>query len=221
MKKLFIIDGNSLMNRAFYALPVLANKDGIFLNAVFGFVNCVIKLIAENKPDYFVVAFDHARKTFRNDIFDGYKANRKATPDELRSQFPIVKEVLQAMNITCIECGGIEADDIIGTITRKSSCENIIITGDKDSLQLINATTKVWLTQRGITDVKEVNIENIYQYYNLTPSQIIDYKALAGDTSDNIPGVLGIGEKTAISLINSYGGISGIYTKNKGKTSRW
>lgn len=219
-KKLFIIDGNSLMNRAFYALPLLANKDGIFSNAVFGFVNCVIKLITESRPDYFVVAFDHARKTFRNDIYDGYKANRKATPEELRSQFPIVKEMLQAMNITCIEQGGIEADDIIGTITRKSSCENIVITGDRDSLQLINATTKVWLTQRGITDVKEVNLDNIYEYYMLTPSQIIDYKALAGDTSDNIPGVLGIGEKTAISLINSYGGISGIYSNIDALTPR-
>ena len=217
MKKLLIIDGNSLMNRAFYALPALANN-GVFSNAVFGFVNCVIKLITENKPDYMLVAFDHARKTFRNDIFDGYKATRKEMPSELRSQFPILKELLSAMDIMCIEKAGIEADDIIGTVINKSNCENIIITGDKDSLQLVNETTKVWLTQRGITDVKEVNINNIQEVYSLTPSQIVDYKSLAGDSSDNIPGVVGIGEKTAISLLNSYGSINGIY-KNLDKLS--
>lgn len=211
MKKLFIIDGNSLINRAFYALPALSNN-GVYSNAVFGFVNCLTKLITENKPDYIVVAFDHARKTFRNDMFEGYKAGRKETPLELRSQFPLLKEVLSAMNITCIEKGGIEADDIIGTITKKSNCDNVIITGDRDSLQLIDKNTKVWLTVKGITNVTEVSLENIEELYCLTPSQIIDFKALAGDSSDNIPGVSGIGDKTAISLIKQFGDVNGIYS---------
>lgn len=210
MKKLFIIDGNSLINRAFYALPLLSNG-GVFSNAVFGFVNCLLKLIVDDKPDYLVVAFDHARKTFRNEIFSDYKGNRKGTPEELKSQFPLLKEILQEMHITCIEKEGIEADDIIGTITKKSDVQNIIITGDRDSLQLINKNTNVWLTQRGITDIKEVNLENIKELYSLSPSQVIEYKALAGDKSDNIPGVSGIGEKTALSLISTYGNINEIY----------
>ncbi len=217
MKKLFIIDGNSLVNRAFYALPLLSNG-GVFSNAVFGFVNCLLKLIVDDKPDYLVVAFDHARKTFRNEIYNDYKGNRKGAPEELKSQFPLLKEILQEMKITCIEKEGIEADDIIGTITKKSGVQNIIITGDRDSLQLINASTKVWLTQRGITDIKEVNAENIKELYSLTPSQVIDYKALAGDSSDNIPGVMGIGEKTALSLISSYGNIDEIYNNTQSLT---
>lgn len=211
MKKLFIIDGNSLLNRAFYALPVMANQNGVYSNAVFGFVNCVLKLFTESKPDYMVVAFDHARKTFRNEIFSEYKGTRKETPQELKMQFPIIKEALECMGIKCIEQEGIEADDIIGTITKLSEVENTIITGDRDSLQLITPTTKVWLTQKGITDIKEVNINNIKELYGLTPSQIIEYKALAGDSSDNIPGVAGIGDKTAINLLNEYQNIEGIY----------
>ena len=211
MKKLFIIDGNSLINRAFYALPPLANANGIYTNAVFGFLNCIIKLICENKPDYFVVAFDHARKTFRNEMYDGYKATRKETPTELKMQFPIVREALDAMGIKYIEQAGIEADDIIGTIAKNSGAFNTIITGDRDSLQLIDSNTKVWLTQKGITTVKEVNLENIKELFGLTPSQIIDFKALAGDSSDNIPGVSGIGDKTAISLLENYNNIDGIY----------
>ena len=211
MESLFIIDGNSLINRAYYALPLLANSNGVYSNAVFGFVNCVNKLIVENKPTNIVVAFDHARKTFRNDLYDGYKATRKETPYELKMQFPILKKILSAMNITCIEQEGIEADDIIGTIAKKSGVKNVVITGDRDSLQLVDANTCVWLTQKGITDIKEVNINNIYELYELTPEQIIDFKALAGDSSDNIPGVAGIGEKTAKSLISNYKDINGIY----------
>ncbi len=158
-----------------------------------------------------VVAFDHARKTFRNQIYDAYKGTRKETPTELLPQFAILKEILQSMNICCIEQEGIEADDIIGTITRLSGIENYIITGDRDSLQLINSTTKVWLTQKGITDIKEVNLNNIQELYSLTPSQIIEFKALAGDSSDNIPGIAGIGEKTAINLLNEYKTVENLY----------
>ena len=211
MKKIFIIDGNSLMNRAFYALPLLANANGIYSNAVFGFLNCIIKLMSENKPDYFVVAFDHARKTFRNELFVDYKAGRKETPPELKSQFPIIKQALEIMGVKCIEQEGIEADDIIGTITKLSGVENIIVTGDRDSLQLINENTKVWLTVKGITDIKEVTNQNIKELYGLSPKQIIDYKALAGDSSDNIPGVSGIGEKTATSMLNNFETIDGVY----------
>lgn len=182
MKKIFIIDGNSLVNRAFYALPLLANSEGVYSNAVFGFVNCLVKLISENNPDYLVVAFDHARKTFRNELYAEYKGTRKETPTELRPQFAILKDMLTSMGIKCIEQEGIEADDIIGTITRLSGIENYIITGDRDSLQLINDTTKVWLTQKGITDIKEVNLNNIKELYSLSPEQVIEYKALAGDS---------------------------------------
>lgn len=211
MKKIFIIDGNSLINRAFYALPLLANSDGIYSNAVFGFVNCVVKLITEEHPDYMVVAFDHARKTFRNEVFEAYKGTRKETPTELISQFPILKEILSNMGITCIEQTGIEADDIIGTVAKNSGIENYIITGDRDCLQLINQSTKVWLTQKGITDIKEVNAGNIVELYGLTPSQIIEFKALAGDSSDNIPGISGIGQKTALNLLCEYETVDNIY----------
>ncbi|MBE7082677.1 MAG: DNA polymerase I [Clostridiales bacterium] len=211
MKKIFIIDGNSLINRAFYALPLLTNSNGIYTNAVFGFVNIIVKLITENKPDYMVVAFDHARKTFRNQMFEAYKGTRKETPQELRTQFATLKEILQAMNIFIYEQEGIEADDIIGTIAKNSGLENYIITGDRDSLQLIDANTKVWLTQRGITDIKEVSLENIKDLYGMTPSQVIDYKALSGDSSDNIPGVAGIGDKTALNFLEKYGNIDGVY----------
>ena len=220
MKKIFIIDGNSLVNRAFYALPLLANAEGIYSNAVFGFVNCLVKLISENNPDYLVVAFDHARKTFRNELYNEYKGTRKETPTELKPQFAILKEMLVSMGIKCIEQEGIEADDIIGTITRLSGIENYIITGDRDSLQLINKTTKVWLTQKGITDIKEVNFNNIQELYSLSPEQIIEFKALAGDSSDNIPGIKGIGEKTAINLLAEYNNVDNLYNnldKLKGK----
>lgn len=220
MKKIFIIDGNSLVNRAFYALPLLANSDGVYSNAVFGFVNCLVKLISENNPDYLVVAFDHARKTFRNELYAEYKGTRKETPIELRPQFAILKDMLTSMGIKCIEQEGIEADDIIGTITRLSGIENYIITGDRDSLQLINDTTKVWLTQKGITDIKEVNLNNIQELYSLTPEQVIEYKALAGDSSDNIPGIPGIGEKTAINLLSEFKDVDNLYNnldKLKGK----
>lgn len=211
MKKLFIIDGNSLINRAFYALPPLTNTNGVYVNAVFGFINIITKLIATNNPDYMVVAFDHARKTFRNQIFEEYKGTRKPAPHELVSQFDILKKVLKCMNIKMIEQEGIEADDIIGTVCSKSGVTNIIITGDRDCLQLINKDTQVWLTQKGISEIKEVNSQNIKELYNLNPSQIIDYKALAGDSSDNIPGVAGIGEKSAMSLLDKYKNIDNIY----------
>jgi len=211
MKKLFVIDGNSLINRAFYAIPLLTTHDGVYSNAVFGFVNCITKLITENKPDYFVVAFDHARKTFRNQIYEAYKGTRKPMPTELRGQFEILKNILDHMQITYIEKNGIEADDIIGSVVARSGCENYIITGDRDCLQLVSEHTHLWLTQKGITEVKEVNLNNIKELYGLNPEEVVIFKALAGDAGDNIPGVPGIGEKGAKNLINQFGTIDEIY----------
>lgn len=211
MKKLYVLDGNSLLNRAFYALPLLSNSNGVYSNAVFGFCNFLTRLITTENPDAIVVAFDHSRKTFRSEIFPEYKGTRKPAPYELVEQFPLIKEVLDAMGITYIEQAGIEADDIIGTIVKHSNMKNYILTGDKDALQLVDKNTTVLLTVKGITEVKEVNINNIQELYGLSPSQIIDFKALAGDKSDNIPGIFGIGEITAVNLIKQYGNIDNLF----------
>ena len=154
---LVIIDGNSLINRAFYALPLLSNSKGEFSNGVYGFANILIKTILENKPKYIAVALDYGKKTFRNAMYSGYKAKRKATPEELKGQFPILKEMLNNMGITYIEKEGFEADDIIGTLSKKFKTNNVVITGDKDSLQLIDNNTEVWLTKKGITEIKLMN----------------------------------------------------------------
>ncbi len=211
MDKLVIIDGNSLINRAFYALPLLSNSKGEFSNGVYGFANILIKAILEIKPKYLAVALDYGKKTFRNKMFSGYKAKRKPTPNELISQFPILKEMLNAMNITYIEKEGYEADDIIGTLTKKFDTENIIITGDRDALQLISSNTTVWLTKRGITETKVMDEVALKIEYGLEPYQIIELKSLMGDSSDNIPGVGGIGEKTALNLLSNYTSLQGVY----------
>lgn len=218
--KFVIIDGNSLINRAFYALPLLSNSKGEFSNGVYGFVNILIKAIFEIKPKYIAVALDYGKKTFRNNLFKEYKAKRRPTPTELISQFPILKKFLNAMNIKYIEKEGFEADDIIGTLSRAYDLQNIIITGDRDALQLINDNTEVWLTKKGITEVKNMNSETFKEEYGIDVSQFIDLKALMGDASDNIPGVLGVGEKTALELIKTYKSLDGVYqnTENlKGK----
>ena len=212
MEKLLIIDGNSLVNRAFYALPPLTNQNGEYSNAVYGFCNILIKLITEQHPDFLCVAFDHSRKTFRTEIYADYKGTRKGMPEELASQMPILKDLLQKMNIKIFEQNGIEADDIIGTIAKHSGVKNIILSGDRDVLQLVDKSTEVWLTKKGITDVQVVNLDNIDEVYGVSkPSQVIDLKALMGDASDNIPGVAGIGEVTANKLIADYGTIDGVY----------
>lgn len=211
MEELVIIDGNSLINRAFYALPLLSNSKGEYSNGVYGFANILIKTILETKPKYIVVALDYGKKTFRNNMYEGYKAKRKPTPDELKSQFPILKEMLKNMGIAYLEKNGFEADDIIGTLSKKFDTKNIIITGDKDSLQLIGNNTEVWLTKKGISDIKLMNENALMEEYGLLPKQIIDLKSLMGDSSDNIPGVMGIGEKTALNLITKYKDLDGVY----------
>lgn len=220
MENFFIIDGNSLINRAFYALPLLSNKDGEYSNAVYGFCNILIKLITENKVDKILVAFDLKAKTFRHKMYDEYKANRKGMPQELVSQVPLLKELLKLMNIKCLELEGFEADDIIGTLSKNKNTKNYIITGDKDSLQLISENTEVWLTRKGISEIEKFDINHLNEVYGLIPKQIIDLKALMGDASDNIPGVNGIGEKTALKLLEEYDNVENLYNnidKIKGK----
>lgn len=211
MDKLLIIDGNSIANRAFYALPFLSNHQGNPSGAVFGFANILIKLLQEEKPNKVLVAFDHARKTFRNEIYNEYKMQRKPSPSELISQFPIIKEMLDHMKIKYMEIAGIEADDIIGTVTKMYDDQKIILSGDRDLLQLIDDNTCVWLTKKGVTEVDKVDENRLKELFNLKPNQIIELKGLMGDSSDNIPGVKGVGEKTALSLLEKYENIDNIY----------
>ena len=211
MDNFIIIDGNSLINRAFYALPPLNNADGIPTQAVYGFVNMLVKAIEDYKPKYLAVAFDLPQPTFRHKRFDGYKAKRKKMPEELAVQLPLLKDLLTIMGIKILELPGYEADDIIGTMAKRNSVMTYILTGDRDSLQLIDDSTTVVLTKRGITETQNLDEKELLASFSLTPKQVVDYKALAGDGSDNIPGVAGIGEKTALSMIEKYGSLDGIY----------
>lgn len=211
MFNMLLIDGNSLINRAFYALPPLNNKNGVPTQAVYGFTTMLIKAIGDFKPKYIAVAFDLAAPTFRHKMYDGYKATRKHMPDELAVQLPLLKQQLKLMNISIVEKEGYEADDVIGTLAADDSVMTYIITGDRDSLQLINPTTKVVLTKRGITETLVLDEEGLKREFGLTPEEIVDYKALAGDASDNIPGVAGVGDKTALGLIEKYGSVEGVY----------
>lgn len=211
MEKFLIVDGNSLANRAYYAMPYLSNIKAEPSGAVFGFANILIKLIVEQKPDYIAVAFDHARKTFRNEIYEAYKGTRKETPPDLIKQFPVIKNMLKLMNIKVLEYEGIEADDIIGTLSTSSDKENILLSGDRDLLQLVNQNTVVWLTKKGVTEIDVMDEKAIKNKYGFSPKGIIDLKALMGDSSDNIPGVNGVGEKTALSLLDKYSTLDGVY----------
>ena len=211
MEKLLLIDGNSLINRAFYAMPLLTTKDGKFTNGVFGFLTMFFKALAEEKPKYAAVAFDLKAPTFRHKIFDGYKATRRPMPEELRPQIPLLKEILSLMNIRIVEKEGFEADDIIGTLAKNTDLHTIIITGDRDAFQLVDKTTDVHFTRRGITEVDVLTAENFYEKTGLAPAQIIDLKSLMGDSSDNIPGISGIGEKTAKDLLCRYKTLDGVY----------
>ncbi len=210
-EKLIIIDGNSLINRAFYALPLLTNSKGQFTGAVFGFANILCKILEEQRPSHMVVAFDFARKTFRNEIYHEYKATRKSPPEELAVQFKLLREMLTQMKIKWLEKEGVEADDIIGTVALKTPFETQILTGDRDIFQLIDQTTNVIFTKKGISQIENVNIENLKNIYGCQPQQVADLKALMGDASDNIPGVNGIGPKTALLLIDKYKSLDGVY----------
>lgn len=207
MKKFMVLDGNSLIHRAFHALPLLSNRQGVFTNAALGFTTMLFKLLKQEKPDYIVVAFDEG-KTFRHEEFKEYKGTRKATPEELKPQFPIVKSILKALNIKILSMPGYEADDIMGALAKTADnqgFESIIVTGDRDALQLVSERTHVFITKKGISEIREYDLDSILQEYGLTPCRLIDVKALMGDKSDNIPGVPGVGEKTAVKLVKEFG----------------
>lgn len=212
-QKIIIIDGNSLINRAFYALPLLSTKEGIYTNAVYGFINMLYKIIEDYGPNYITVAFDRKAPTFRHAEYDDYKAGRKKMPEELAQQFPILKEVLEALRIHKIEIDGFEADDLIGTLVEHSENKgfnSMVVTGDKDALQLASNMTKILITKKGISSLDMYDETEIKEKLGITPDQIIDLKGLMGDKSDNIPGVPGIGEKTALKLITEFKSIENI-----------
>ncbi len=211
MEKLVLIDGNSLLNRAYYATPVFTTKNGMPTNAIFGFVKLLFKILGDLKPNYIIVAFDLKAPTFRHKMFDGYKSTRKGMPDDLAVQVEPLKELLKAMRIATCFKEGIEADDIIGTLSKKFDVHSYIYTGDRDSFQLVDEKTDVYYTKKGVSILQKLNIENFKNEIGLTPLQIIDLKALMGDSSDNIPGVQGIGEKTALALLENYGSLDGVY----------
>ncbi len=218
-QKLMIIDGNSILNRAFYGLQganLLATSDGLYTNAVFGFINIMNKYVEEEHPQYMCVAFDLKAPTFRHKQFDGYKANRKGMPSELSVQVPVIKEVLDAMGIKRLEMEGFEADDILGSISlcaQQRDMDVVIVTGDRDALQLAGKDTRIKIpkTKGGKTETEEYDYDIIREKYSIDPIQFIDVKALMGDTSDNIPGVPGIGEKTALDLIRTYNSLENLY----------
>ncbi len=210
MKTLVLLDSNSLINRAFYALPPLTNRQGQQTGAIFGFVNMFLKLVDKYKPDYVVAAFDLKAPTFRKKMYDGYKATRKPMPAELASQLEPLKRLLKAMNVQIAQLEGFEADDILGTLSKRSSCKTYIVTGDRDSLQLIDDKTTVLMTKKGISEIVEYDEARLKED-GFTPSQIIDLKSLMGDSSDNIPGVAGIGEGTATKLLSQYGTLDNVY----------
>ena len=214
MKKLLVIDGNSLANRAFYAIPILSNSKGVITNAVYGFTNMLMRIIKLEQPDYLAVAFDVSRKVFRHEKYADYKAQRKGMPEELRGQMDLIKDVLRAMNIAIYEKEGYEGDDVIGTMVRwaeQQDIYSIILTGDKDSLQLISDKTSVHLTKKGISELAKYDSAALQEEYGLVPDQIRDLKGLMGDASDNIPGVPGVGEKTALKLLHQYGTVEELY----------
>ncbi len=215
-KKIVLIDGHSILNRAFYGLPDMTTSQGEHTNAVLGFINIMFKILDEEKPDYLAVAFDTHHPTFRHEMYTEYKGTRKGMPEELREQVPVMKEVLKAMNITVIEKPGFEADDILGTLARTAEREGnqvSLVSGDRDLLQLASKKIKIRIpkTKRTGTEIEDYLEGDVMEYYHVTPEQFIDLKGLMGDASDNIPGVPGIGEKTAGKLIETYHSIENIY----------
>lgn len=219
MSKLIVVDGNSIVNRAFYGImgsKMLQTADGTYTNAVYGFLAILFKELDEVKPDYIAVAFDLKAPTARHKMYDGYKANRKGMPEELAAQIPILKDVLRAMNITIIEKEGYEADDVLGTLSRigeNSGLDVVLLTGDRDSFQLATDKVSIYIprTKAGKTETEIFNRDKVLEVYGVEPKQMIEVKGLQGDTSDNIPGVPGIGEKTALSLVKKYGTIDHLY----------
>ena len=215
-KKLVLIDGHSILNRAFYGIPDLTNVKGFHTNAIYGFLNIMFKIMEEENPDYITVAFDLKAPTFRHELFEEYKGTRKPMPMELREQVPVMKDVLRSMNITIVEKEGYEADDILGTIAKQAEEKGLLvslISGDRDLLQLASERIKIRIpkTKKGKTEVEDYNEKDVLEAYQVSPIQIIELKALMGDTADNIPGIPGVGEKTATKIIVEYGSIENAY----------
>ena len=216
MEKLVLIDGHSILNRAFYGVPDLTNSEGIHTNAVYGFLNIMFKILEEEQCDHLAVAFDLKEPTFRHKMYGDYKVTRKPMPEELREQVPLMKEVLQAMDIPILTLAGYEADDILGTVAKKMAARGVevsVVSGDRDLLQLADERIKIRIpkTSRGATEVHDYYPEDVKREYQVTPAEFIDVKALMGDSSDNIPGVPSIGEKTATAIIAAYGTIENAY----------
>jgi len=211
MDKFVIIDGNSLINRAFYAIPMLKSLSGKPCNAIYGFLNMMLSVISSEKPKYLVCVFDAGKHTFRHDMYSDYKGTRGPMPEDLHSQLKDLKVLLKSMGILTIEKSEIEADDIVGTLSRKFNEQFILISGDKDLLQLVNNNTTVWLTQKGISSVLKVDPETLKSEFNLKPYQVIELKAIMGDSSDNIPGVAGIGKVGANKLIAEFDNLDNVY----------
>jgi len=218
MKKLILIDGNAILHRAYHALPPLTNKEGIVVNAVYGFFSMFLKIIEDQKPDFIVVCFDKKAPTFRKELFVGYQAKRPKMSDDLVPQIKFVHDILREAKVEIFEVDGYEADDLIGTISVQAvegkldgGVEVFIVSGDRDLLQLVNDRVKVIAPITGLTNMVIFDEASVLQKYKIKPSQMVDYKALVGDPSDNYPGVAGIGPKTASELINQYGNLENIY----------
>ena len=216
-EKILLIDGHSILNRAFYGLPDLTNSEGRHTGAVYGFLNIMFRILEEEKPDYLTVAFDLHEPTFRHKIYDAYKGTRKGMPSELVEQVPLIREMLTAMGIKTVSLPGYEADDLLGTLAARSEKKGMdvtILSGDRDLLQL--ATEKVMIrlpkTSRGKTTIEDFHADQVKEKYQVTPPQIIELKALMGDSSDNIPGIPGVGEKTATKIIAEFGSIETLMT---------
>ena len=215
-EKIVLIDGHSILNRAFYGVPDLTNAEGLHTNAVYGFLNILFKILEEEKPEYLIVTFDVHAPTFRHEMFADYKGTRKPMAEELRQQVPVIKEVLKAMDIAIIEKAGLEADDLLGTISRtceEKGMEVAVISGDRDTLQLATEHVKIRIpkTKGGRTEIEDYYAADVKERYEVTPTEFIDVKALMGDTADNIPGVPGVGEKTATKIIVEYGSLENAY----------
>ena len=224
-EKFVVFDGNALLHRAFHALPPLTTKEGVLVNAVYGFTTIFLRVLKELKPTYVAVTFDRKEPTFRHQAFTAYKAQRIKQPQELYDQLVLIKDVVKAFNIPIFEKAGWEADDLIGTLCAKvnqqpAEVESVIVTGDLDTLQLVDAKTSVFTLKRGVNDTITYDEAAVEERYGLKPSQLIDYKALRGDPSDNIPGVHGIGEKTALELIKTFGDIETLYEAVKKQTEK-
>ena len=216
MNKLMLIDGHSIVNRAFYGVPELSNASGLHVNAIYGFLNILFKLLDDESPNYLCVAFDMSAPTFRHEKYPEYKGTRKPMPEELREQIPVLKDVLRAMDITIVEHAGWEADDILGSLAVKAEREGMevsLVSGDRDLLQIATDTIKIVLpkTKAGKTEYEIYHTQDVVDKYQVTPAGIIELKALMGDTSDNIPGVPKVGEKTATALLVEYGTVANVY----------